>query len=97
MEPLAFINHCKNYGITIERTSPVLTLTKRFTPSNEGFTQAETDVSIIYEAPGSGGSVWGTDGGSIGGMVAMQSGLFKLNKSGVKKRWLVQLQKLMAI
>ena len=95
MEPLAFANHCKANGITIERIAPVLTLSRRFQAGdNKAFTDAESLVSVIYDAPGNGGSVWGTDGGGIGGMVAMNSGVFRMNKSGVQKRWLAKLAKL---
>jgi hypothetical protein len=42
-----------------------------------------------------GGSVWGTDGGSVGGAVALQTGRFQLNKSGNNgKRFMVELSKI---
>jgi uncharacterized Ntn-hydrolase superfamily protein len=32
------------------------------------------------------GSIWGTDGGGVGGIAAINSGVFRMNKSGVSKR-----------
>jgi hypothetical protein len=42
----------------------------------------------------SAGSIWGTDGGGIGAVSAMNTGLFKMNKSGGSKRVLTALAKL---
>ena len=79
--------HCNECGITIERATHILTLTKRIPIGDKAaFADAEMDCSIIYDLPGGCGSVWGTDGGSIGGMAALNSGLFRLNRSGVQKR-----------
>ncbi len=95
MEAIEFAQKCKTAGIIIERAEgSIITLRKTFTAhDNAGFASAETDVSIIYDAPGKGGSVWGTDGASIGGMVALQNGVMRMNKSGVQKRWLAALKK----
>jgi hypothetical protein len=98
MEPSDFLSRTRQNNITIEiRGADILTLTKRFPAgSNEEYVKAETDVSIIYEAPQtSPGSTWGTDGGSIGGMVGLRGGYMTLNRSGVSKRWLNKLRKLM--
>jgi hypothetical protein len=43
---------------------------------------SDTIISVLDLAPLKGGSVWGTDGGSIGGAVALQNGQFVMNKSG---------------
>lgn len=95
IDPIAFKSHCVERDIAVEVRGSILTLTKRFTPGAAGeYANAEADVSIIYDAPGKGGSVWGTDGGSIGGWVGMQGGFMKLNKSGVAKRFLTALAKL---
>jgi hypothetical protein len=90
MLPADFAAKCAERSITIEIRGGILRLSQRFQAgSNEAFTAAETDVSIIYEAPQTeAGSTWGTDGGSIGGASAMNTGLFYLNRSGVSKRWL---------
>jgi hypothetical protein len=82
-----FVAHCRKNEITIERCADILTLTKKI-PIGDGlaFADAESDCSIIYDLPGGCGSVWGTDGGSIGGMTALNTGRFRLNRSGVHKR-----------
>jgi hypothetical protein len=49
---------------------------------------------ILDMAPLKGGSVWGTDGGSIGGHVGMKNGQYVLNKSGTGKRFTAAVQKL---
>ena len=82
-----FVAHCQKNEITIERCENILTLTKRIPIGDSlAFADAETDCSIIYDLPGGCGSVWGTDGGSIGGMTALNTGRFRLNRSGVQKR-----------
>ncbi len=82
-----FVTHCKSNDIQIERASHILTLTKRIPVGDAlAFADAESDCSIIYDLPGGCGSVWGTDGGSIGGMTAINTGRFRLNRSGVQKR-----------
>ena len=95
---LHFVAHCKKNEIQITRCDRILTLEKRLTGNdrNLDFFDAESDCSVIYDLPSSadGGSVWGTDGGSIGGMVAIQTGLFKLNRSGVSKRVMSAIQKI---
>jgi len=82
-----FVAHCKACGITIERATHILTLSKRIPVGDRAaFADAESDCSIIYDLPGGCGSVWGTDGASIGGMTALNTGRFSLNRSGVQKR-----------
>jgi hypothetical protein len=40
------------------------------------------------------GSVWGTDGGGVGAISAIQSGVFQMSKSGGSKRVLSAISKL---
>ncbi len=92
-----FVQRCRSNQVAIEvRGADILTLSKRI-PIGDGlaFADAESDCSIIYDLPGGCGSVWGTDGGSIGGMVAMQTGQFKLNRSGIQKRVLKAIREAM--
>jgi hypothetical protein len=92
-----FVQSCRSNQVEIEiRGSEILTLSKRIIAGDgNSFADAETDCSIIYNLPGGCGSVWGTDGGSIGGMVAMQTGQFKLNRSGIQKRILKAIREAM--
>jgi hypothetical protein len=94
MTPEEFLARAKDRDVLVVVRGAILTLSKLFTPgSKEGYTAAETDVSLIYEAPGKGGSIWGSDGGSMGGAIGLQQGRMHLNKSGVPKRWLDKLVK----
>lgn len=90
-----FVSHCIKNEIIIERCDDILTLTKRIPIGDvRSFADAEADCSIIYDLPGGCGSVWGTDGGSIGGMSALNAGRFRLNRSGVQKRVLKSIRAL---
>jgi hypothetical protein len=53
-----------------------------------------TAYGLLSLAPLKGGSVWGTDGGSVGGMTAVNNGCYRLNKSGTAKRFIAELLKL---
>lgn len=92
-----FVQRCRSNQVAIEiRGADILTLSKRIIAGDgNSFADAETDCSIIYDLPGGCGSVWGTDGGSIGGMVAMQTGAFRLNRSGIQKRILKAIREAM--
>jgi hypothetical protein len=100
LTPESFIESLAKTGVTITELRPsqgFIKVTKRFTPgSGEGYTNAESECSILYSIPkGEPGSVWGTDGGSIGGMVGMRNGQMVLNRSGCSKRFLAKVEKLL--
>ena len=97
--PLEFLEYCYKRNIRIERIeNTILTIAKTFQPgSAKEYTNAESDCSIIYSVPTTeAGSIWGTDGLSIGGMVGMRDGYMRLNKSGCGKLWLKKLVKLIS-
>ena len=53
----------------------------------DAFTDCDMTAPGLLDILGArGGSMWGTDGGSMGGAVALQTGEFRLNVSGVPKR-----------
>ena len=84
-------------GWTINVRGSILTIQKRIIPaSNESFCQADMEYySILGLLPTtSAGSVWGTDGGGVGAISAMNTGVFTMNKSGGSKRVLSALSKL---
>lgn len=84
-------------GWTVHVRGSILTITKRITPgSNDSFAQADGEYyDILGRLPTtSPGSIWGTDGGGIGGMTAMNTGVFTMHKSGGSKAVLKQLVKL---
>lgn len=88
---------CAQYGWSYEvRRRSILTITKKIVPGdNESFCHADMEYGIIfgYAKSTSAGSVWGTDGGGIGAISAMNSGYFVMNKSGVSVRFLNALSK----
>lgn len=85
-------------GWKIARCSgSILTIEKVMEPAtNDAFVRADSEYySILGLMPTtSPGSVWGTDGGGMGALSAMNSGVFRMNKSGCSVRVLNQLAKL---
>jgi hypothetical protein len=77
----------------------VVTITKTFSPGDkQAFVEADMMAgSVLDKAPLKGGSVWGTDGGSVGGHVALRDGVFVLNKSGEGTRFINALKQLQGL
>jgi hypothetical protein len=86
------------HGFTLEVRGGILTVHSRFQGGevNEWFRNCDMSYySVLGLLPRTeAGSDWGTDGGSIGGMAAINSGAFKMNRSGGSKRVLAALVKL---
>jgi len=102
MTPETFLAKITETGVSIvelRASAGFLKLRKTFPAGDKHeYTCAESDVGIIYSTPSVGaGSVWGTDGGSIGGHVGLTGGYMVLNKSNVAKRWLSALAKIVKI
>ena len=79
---------CQKYNLSYEiRMGDIVSVTMTFKPGcNNSYTDAESIVnSAISKVPASGGSVWGTDGLSMGGAIGLQNGYMRLNVSGAKK------------
>jgi hypothetical protein len=84
-----FLHAAQEAGFTVIVKNPtVVAVSRTFTP---GDTNAYVDCDML--APGilgmlgaRGGSMWGSDGAGVGGMIAINSGRFTLNVSGVPKR-----------
>ena len=85
-------------GWTLEIRGAILTAKTRFTPGdNDGFIEADI---MYYEVIGllprtRAGSDWGTDGGGIGALSAIKSGVFTINRSGGSKPVLKALAKIL--
>lgn len=77
------------------RNNSILEISKPI-ESKEDFVKADMEYySILELLPSTGpGSIWGTDGGGVGAIAAMQSGVFSMKKSGGSKRVLSALAKL---
>lgn len=94
-----FLNTCKRLGwIPILKSPSVVCIAKSFTPGDsQAFVDCDAQAYDILDiAPLKGGSVWGTDGGSVGGYVAVINGQYVLNKSGTGKRFTSALQKILS-
>lgn len=81
-------------GFSLAVRGSILTVSKRIIPGdNASFADADMSVYSVLELlpRTSPGSDWGTDGGSIGGMTAIQTGRFAMNRSGGSVRILKAL------
>ena len=96
MNAKEFLATARSSGWNVQSTSSVVKISKRFQPGDlSAFVELDGDYyDLLSNVPVIAGcsSVWGTDGGGIGGMVAIQNGLFVANVSGVKKRFTKSLQ-----
>ena len=95
-QALAFISEAQKYNFKIVvKSDSVIMIEKRFLPEDkEAFTECDMfGESVLFLAPLKGGSVWGTDGGSVGGYSALKNGHYMLNESGEGKRFITALRK----
>ena len=91
-----FICAVKQYGFSFAVSGTTVKLAKNFTPNDKGaYCLAEDNAYRILDlAPRTAaGSIWGSDSGSIGGAIAISSGKFVMNKSGVSSRFVKTLSK----
>lgn len=81
----------------IVKNPTVVAIFKKFAKGDkDAFTSCDMMAPSILDKLGAkGGSMWGTDGGSVGGASALQHGRFTLNVSGVPKRVSAALSKLL--
>ena len=91
-----FAAACAADGWRYEVRGSIVTITKFFAAGDmRAFADCDmTAYGILSRAPLKGGSVWGTDGGSVGGMSAVNNGCYRLNKSVTAKRFIAELAKL---
>jgi hypothetical protein len=82
------ISMAREKGLRISAHGTVVTVRGSFPPGDkDAYVKIENDANQILAMfkqvrPG---SVWGSDSGSVGGAVALEKGIFVLNKSGVEK------------
>lgn len=85
--------HETGFDVVIRGGGPggyVVTVKTQFTPGDVGlYAQAEGDAAqlLAYAPMIYPGSVWGTDGATVGGHAGLTGGYMRLNKSGVGARW----------
>jgi hypothetical protein len=82
--PKDFLDACTAEGFACTVRGNIVTITKRFTPGDiDAFVECDCIGPLLLNCvPLKGGSVWGTDGGSVGGVSAVARGRYTLNKSG---------------
>jgi hypothetical protein len=83
-----FRNQAHAEGWRIDVQGQTVSVTKHFTPGDKAaFCECDaTAWGLLASLPGRGGSTWGTDGGSVGGHVALTHGRYELKRSCVGKR-----------
>jgi hypothetical protein len=95
----AFVSRCSELGWRVTSiTDTTITITKRFTPGcRDGLVECDMEYyDVLALCPFKGGSVWGTDCGGIGAMSALNTGVFRMSKSGSGgKRFVAEVQKLL--
>lgn len=91
-----FLDAAKAAGFTVFVTRGIVRIRATFKPNDkDAFTKLDMSYgSVLALAPLKGGSVWGTDGGGVGGAAALWEGVFTMNKSGTGARFLASLNKL---
>lgn len=90
-------NAAARYGFTLEVRGSILTIRKSFEAGNvNAFVDCDMSYYSVLELlpRTNAGSDWGTDGGGIGGQVAINSGRFVMNRSGGSVRVLNALKKI---
>ncbi len=92
-----FIKKATEAGFSIVAGDSIVSITKQFTPGDtKAFAECDGQyywILRLVPVVKSRSSVWGTDGGSVGGWAALESGRFTLNISGVQKKFLAELEK----
>jgi hypothetical protein len=85
----------EGFFVTVKNPS-VVCVHRTFRPGDsDAFVDCDMAAPGLLDKLGArGGSMWGTDGGSVGGAVALRSGRFALNVSGVPKRVTAALAKM---
>jgi hypothetical protein len=88
-----FKSNCARLGWGYSTRFQVVTVEKYFTPGDKAaYISCDSEsYELLSLVPLKGGSIWGTDGGSVGGYVGLQGGYYRLNKSGTGARFLKAL------
>jgi hypothetical protein len=91
-----FVKAASDLGWNISIRGSVVTITKNISGIDE-FVKADSEYYWILEKlpSTSAGSIWGTDGGGVGAISAMKTGVFRMNKSGGSKLVIRFLSKLL--
>jgi hypothetical protein len=89
-----FLAAAKTYGFTVTAknmgTDAIVTIEARFEPGDAvAYCRFDSDhYRVLSLAPVvTYGSTWGTDSASVGGHAGLTGGYYRMNKSGVSKRF----------
>jgi len=92
-----FLTETATGGFHVSFRNTIVTISKNFpVGDSRAFTEIDGAAPhILRKIPvrKSDSSMWGTDGGSVGGWAALESGRFTLNISGVQKKFMAELEK----
>jgi hypothetical protein len=83
-------------NLKVAAHSGIVTVWGNFTPGDQmAFMEMESDAYHVLNMfrQVRAGSTWGTDSGTVGGALAVQDGLLRLNRSGIEKRMLQRFYK----
>ena len=92
-----FVNACADAGFSFYCKPGLVTIRKSFAAGDAAaYVRCDGDgPSVLALVPCvSAGSTWGTDGASVGGAAGLSGGYYRLNVSGVSKRFTTALAKL---
>lgn len=93
-----FLAAAKSDGFDVFVKPEMVTIRKNFTPGDrDAYVRCDMDgPSVLSLAPMIyPGTTWGTDGATIGGHAGLTGGYYRLNKSGVSRRFCTALAKLL--
>lgn len=83
-----FVAAARKAGYTVRIDGAIVRIIKHFAPNDRAaFVECDSEYyGILSMVPARGGSMWGTDGGSVGGYSAIVNGCFEMKMSGVGAR-----------
>jgi hypothetical protein len=84
----SFLSAARADGWAFDVTGQTVSIVRHFAPGDHAaFCDCDASAyGLLASLPGRGGSIWGTDGGSVGGHVALTHGRYELKRSCVAKR-----------
>lgn len=98
ISPADFLAEARSLGFSVSTKPGMVIITKVFARGDAAaFVICDGDgPGLLMQVPTtSAGSMWGTDGGGVGGIAAIQNGVYKLKVSGASKRFTNALGKLL--
>ena len=83
-----FLSECAEHGfVAFVRGNSIVGVSRKFSPGDkQAFCECDMMAgSVLDVIPQRGGSQFGTDGGSVGGAIALQKGFFEMKATGCSK------------